>query len=212
MKLHRIAVGETMPNQPQPQLRTIASVVTGGSPAAILMVSCSSGTDPSSSMPTQSTVSTHTPSAATYASTSFVTPFDVSPPDWLDPEPTTEKANFVTWEAPQVPAVRFLAPESVYRPGKKSDSAVPNDYLSYLLGQASAGAHFPDQTSVTIAGQPATRLTATIDHSLDGSLGCPTKGTLAAACFGLQPGLELRMAILRVNDRPLLIWLGRTRP
>ncbi|GAA2156974.1 hypothetical protein FHX52_4348 [Humibacillus xanthopallidus] len=134
-------------------------------------------------------------------------PFDVTPPAWLDPKPAIEQANFVTWEEPNLPAVRILAPESIYRPGDPKESAVPNDYLGYLLGQTKVGAHFSDQTNATVAGQTATIITATTDTSMDGSLGCPAKGTLAPACFGLQPELQLRIAVLQVHDRTILIWL-----
>jgi hypothetical protein len=157
--------------------------------------------------PAHSVASTPSADGPSYASTSFVVPFDVSPPAWLDPKPVIEQSNFLTWDAPRVPAVRFLAPETVYRPGDKTDTGVPGDYLSYLLSQASAGAHFRDQTRGTVGGQPATFVTATTDRSLDGSLGCPARGTAAAACFGLQPGLGLRIAVLQVHDRTLLIWL-----
>jgi hypothetical protein len=136
-----------------------------------------------------------------------VVPFDVTPPAWLDPRPTIEQANFVTWEKPNLPAVRILVPESLYRPGDPSESAVPNDYLGYLLGQAKVGAHFTDKTHAMVAGQPATIVTATTDTTMDGSLGCPSKGTLAPACFGLQPELQLRIAVLKVHDRTMLIWL-----
>lgn len=196
-----------MPNRTAGRHRKVSSLAVGAFIAA-LVASCSTGSG--SSAPTTATPpvsSSPSPSGSAYSSTSFVVPFDVEPPAWLDPTPTVEQANFVTWEAPNVPAVRFLAPETVYRPGEKKDTAVPKDYLAYLLGQTSAGGHFRDQTTSTIGGQSATLLTATTDKGLDGSLGCPAKGTLAPACFGLQEGLELRMALLQVNGKQLLIWL-----
>jgi hypothetical protein len=110
-------------------------------------------------------------------------------------------------EPPKLPAVRFLVPETVYRPGDMNDINAPADYLPYLLSQAGAGAHFRDQTRGTVGGQPATFVTATADRSLDGSLGCPVRSTPAPACFGLQPDLDLRIAVLRLHDRTLLIWL-----
>jgi len=176
--------------------------------ATALLCSCSAGSVPSVSPPLAATVSpTATPSPSLYASTSFEIPFDIAPPDWLDPEPTLERATFVTWQQPGAPAVRILAPQSVYRPGESKDTAVPEDYVSYLRGQAGAGAHFEDQGAVTIDAHPGTILTASTDKSLDGSLGCPMKGMLAAACFGLQPEYSLRMAVTQVDGRTLLLWL-----
>ena len=142
-----------------------------------------------------------------YASTSFVVPFDVAPPSWLDAQPQIEQANFVTWEAPDLPAVRFLAPVNVYRPGNTTATDVPPDYVGYLLGQARNGGHFADQVEEDIDGRPATLVTATTDRALDGSLGCPTATTSAAECFGLQPNLVLRIAAVNIHDQTLLIWL-----
>jgi len=180
--------------------------------AALLLAGFAAGCSPTARSVTPAGASRSVSSPSTvpppgYASTSFVVPFDVTPPAWLDPKPAVEQANFVTWEKPNLPAVRILAPESIYRPGDANESAVPNDYLPYLLGQAKVGAHFSDQTHATVAGQPATIVTATTDTSMDGSLGCPAKGTLAPACFGLQPELQLRIAVLKAHDRTILIWL-----
>jgi hypothetical protein len=58
-----------------------------------------------------------------------------------------------------------------------------------------------------VGGQAATLLTATTDRALDGSLGCPTRKTSAPDCFGLQPDLALRIAVVKVHDQTLLIWL-----
>jgi hypothetical protein len=136
-----------------------------------------------------------------------VVPFDVTPPSWLAAKPVTEQPHFVTWDAPDLPAVRFLAPVSVYGPGEHDDAAVPTDYLPYLLDQASHGAHFSDQTTTSVGGQPATLLTATTRTSLDGSLGCPTVRTPAADCFGLQPQVALRLAVIKVHGETVLVWL-----
>ena len=196
-----------MPDRIRTKCRT-ATLVAAGTCLAVLVASCSAAPGQQAPSTAAATVSSSpAPSVSTYASTSFVVPFDVAPPNWLDPKPTIEQSNFVTWEALHQPAVRFLAPQTVYRPGERNDTAVPKDYVSYLLGQTSVGAHFSDQTTVTIGGQTATVVTATTDESLDGSLGCPSKGMLAAACFGLQPEYSLRIAAAQVNGKTLLIWL-----
>ena len=143
-------------------------------------------------------------------------PFDVEPPSWLDPKPTTEQPNFVTWEREDpaaaqagsaVGVVRFLVPVNVYLPGSTTPTDIPDDYVAYLLSQAKHGAHFSDQAQTTVGDQPATIVTAAVDKSLDGSLGCPATETPAADCFGLQSELVLRIAVLKVHGKTLLIWL-----
>jgi hypothetical protein len=178
--------------------------------ATVLVSGCAgTPTTPShSSTPTTTAVSGHPATyGSAYASTDFVVPFDVTPPSWLGATPHIEQPHFVTWEQPDLPAVRFLAPVSVYPPGQPTDTAVPSDYLPYLLDQANHGAHFTDQTTETVGGQPATFLTATTTTALDGSLGCPTMNTPAADCFGLQPELSLRIAVINVHGTTVLVWL-----
>ncbi len=112
-------------------------------------------------------------SPATYVSTSFVAPFEVTPPEWVTPEPAAELPNFVTWEGSEVDrGIRFLVPLNVYLPGATSPTAPPDDYLAYLLGQSEHGATFEDVVETTVDGRPATVMTATTPSSLDGSLGC----------------------------------------
>jgi hypothetical protein len=145
-----------------------------------------------------------------------VVPFHVAPPAWLAAKPTVEQPNFLTWErgapaaaqpARAIGVVRFLVPVNVYLPGSTSPTEIPDDYLAYLLSQAKHGAHFSDQARTTVGDQPATVVTAAVDKSLDGSLGCPATETPAADCFGLQPELALRIAVLKVHGKTLLIWL-----
>ena len=172
--------------------------------AGFFLAACSSGMPPSGPTPP---VGSSTQSTLGYSSTTFVVPFDVTPPAWQDPKPTDEQPNFVTWAAPGAPAVRFLVPVSVYPAGSNRTADTPEDYLTYLLSQSHHGAHFTDQTETTVGDQPATLLTATSDDSLDGSLGCPAADTAAPDCFGLQPDLALRIAVLQVRENTLLIWL-----
>ena len=178
--------------------------------ATVLLSGCAgTPTTPShSSTPTTTAVPGHPATdGRAYASTDFVVPFDVTPPSWLGTKPVIEQPHFVTWDAPDLPAVRFLAPVSVYRPGQHDDDVPPTDYLPYLLDQANHGAHFADQTNTTVGGQPATLVTATTTTSLDGSLGCPTMKTPAAECFGLQPQVALRIAVIKVHGATVLVWL-----
>ena len=135
-------------------------------------------------------------------------PFGVAVPVWLPRTPQAEQPNFVTWEAADIGLnVRFLVPVDVYPPGGTDTTAPPHDYLAYLRSQSDYGAHFADLSETTIGGRPATLLTATTDKSLDGSLGCQDQGMTAGDCWGLQPDVILRIAVLPAGDKTLLVWL-----
>ena len=54
-------------------------------------------------------------------------------------------------------------------------------------------------------------MTATTLSSLDGSLGCQEEDSFAADCFGLQPDLILRIAVIDTEAGPLLIWVRDIR-
>jgi hypothetical protein len=149
-----------------------------------------------------------TPATPSYSTKYFAAPVDVTVPSWLDPTPAEDTAHFVTWGSSDGSrAVRILSPVVVYPPGSSTAVTIPKDYLSYLLSQADHGGHFSDRVQTTVDGRPATVVTATTDQPLDGSLGCPETGIRAADCFGLQPDLILRMAVITADPAPLLIWL-----
>jgi hypothetical protein len=174
--------------------------------AVTFLTACSSGRPPvgdkAGGLPSNST------SSGTYASSKFLVPFEASVPPWLPVRPTEDTPHFLTWEQQGLPAIRFMVPVVVFRPGKTTPSPVPHDYSSYLLGQARNGARFGDQAEITIGGRPATIVTATTPVEQAGSLGCPEQHLAAGeGCFGIQPNLSLRIAVLSVNDQTLLIWL-----
>ena len=147
-----------------------------------------------------------------YTSTSFVVPFEVTLPDWVAPEPAVAEANFVTWEGTDADrGIRFLAPVSLYPPGSMTTTPLPDDYVSYLMSQADHGAIFSDVSETTVDGFPATVVTATTDQSINGGLGCQADGLAAEDCFGLQPELSLRLAVVEVGDQPVLIWVRDIR-
>ena len=172
---------------------------------AVVLGGCGGASTPTTTVTPAAPVTQAGPLA--YASTTFVVPFDITLADWIRGKPSVEEPNFITWETPDAPPVRFLVPVTVYPPGQKGAKPPPEDYLEYLLGQTKHGAVFTDQTETTLGGLPATLLTGTTDHSLDGSLGCPTAQTAAPECFGLQPDLALRIAVVKVQDKTLLVWL-----
>jgi hypothetical protein len=181
--------------------------------AGLLATACSAGSADAGPArtpvltPDASSTTTPAASGATYASQSFVVPFQVTVPAWLPVKADQDSPNFLTWDRPELPAVRFLVPVAVYPPGSTTASAPPQDYLSYLLDQAKSGAQFSDQAQTTVGGRPATIVTATTGKPLDGSLGCPEANQTAHDCFGLQPDLSLRLAVVPFDDKVLLIWL-----
>lgn len=185
---------------------------------ALALAGCTALTPTGTSTPASTSSTTDTPSrsaapAVTYTSTSFLVPFEVDVPAWLPSIPTIDSSNFVTWEASdQIVKVRMLLPVSVYRPGDFAPTAVPTDYLGYLLGQQGQGAQFSDRVTTTVGGREATILTVTTTKSLDGSLGCAGEEMVAADCFGVQPDLRLRMAVVPVEFGTVLVWLRDDEP
>lgn len=174
--------------------------------AALALGAC--GGDSDDAAPADATTTTEL-EGVSYSTKAFVLPFDVTVPELLPAEATTDTANFVTWDSATEaePAVRFLVPVNVYVPGETEATPPPADYLAYLLGQSEDGATFSDQAETTVDGFPATLATATVADSLDGSLGCPAEDVTADECYGLQPGLTLRMAVIDADGTTLLAWL-----
>ena len=92
---------------------------------------------------------------ATYSSTSFVVPFEVTLPRWAAPEPAITEPNFVTWEGTDADrGTHVLAPVNLYPPGSTTTTPLPDDYISYLMSQTGHGATFSDVTETTIDGLP----------------------------------------------------------
>ena len=170
------------------------------------------GSDSDDAAQADATTTTTALPGPTYSTTAFILPFDVTVPEMLPAEPTTDTANFVTWESAtgDYPAVRFLVPVNVYVPGDTEPTPPPADYLTYLLGQSDDGATFSDQAETTVDGFPATLVTAAVTDPLDGSLGCPAENVAADECYGLQPEVTLRMAVIDTGDATLLAWLRHT--
>jgi hypothetical protein len=63
-----------------------------------------------------------------------------------------------------------------------------------------------DKATTTVNGKEATLMTGTTTRSLDGTLGCPAATTRAAVCFGLQPEVALRIAVVDLNGKTLVAW------
>ena len=150
------------------------------------------------------------PVGQSYTSTSFKVPLMVIVDPLLKSPPNPDSPDLLSWDATSSPneAVRFLIPVELYIPGSSAPRPPPTNYLDYLRGQAAHGAEFSNVSTITVGGHPATLMTATTRDALDGSLGCPVKGAdQAEGCFGLQPDLDLRIAVIDMGaGRTLLAW------
>jgi hypothetical protein len=180
--------------------------------ALVLLVlpGCSSG-GTTSAAAKASTASPSPPAGQTYASKAFVVPLAVTVDASLKSPPNPDSRNLLSWDAADGSSnkVRFLVPVNLYRPGSLAPETPPKDYLTYLQGLTSQGAKLSNVTKVTVDGHPATLMsvTAATDQGIDGSLGCPTAGAdQAEGCFGVQPDLILRMAVIPVGNSTLLAW------
>jgi hypothetical protein len=180
----------------------IACAATGVA-VIVSLAACAGG-----SSPTTSGTAAAAPAGPTYSTKYFTMPVDVALPSWLAPTPTDDTAHFVTFGSSDGSRkLRILSPVVVYPPGASRATPIPKDYVSYLLGQAANGGHFAERVDTKVDGRPATVVTATTSHSLDGSLGCPDAGISAPDCFGLQPEVIARLAVITTDRGPLLIWL-----
>lgn len=141
----------------------------------------------------------------------FTAPFTIELADWLVAEPTLESQHFMTWSSSdEQRALRVLSPVAVYRPGAKKAGAPPADLGAQLRSLKAHGALVSHVRQEDIDGHTATvmtlRLPAGMDNSLDGTLGCPANGMAAMDCFGPQDEYALRVAALKVDGTPVVIW------
>jgi hypothetical protein len=161
-----------------------------------------------------STAATSSPAPATsgqsYTTRAFSIPFTITVPASFKAQPNSDTKTFLTWYAASSEnKVRFLLPVALYRPGQSAPGTPPKDYVTYLRGLSSQGATLADEKKITVDGHSATLMTGTAEHGLDGSIGCPqTKGPPDAGedCYGLQPDVALRIAVIDVSGRTLLAW------
>jgi len=131
----------------------------------------------------------------------------------LKSPPNPDSRNLLSWDAAHDSSakVRFLVPVNLYRPGSVFPEAPPKDYLTYLQGLTSQGIiKLSDVTKITVDGHPATLMSVTSTNDselLNGSLGCPKVGAdRSEGCFGFQPDLSTRIAVIPVGNSTLLSW------
>jgi hypothetical protein len=200
---------------PTTHRRTVIVTLCG---LALLAVSGCGGGDEKSTSTTASTAPAASAAGKTYSSKAFVLPLTVTVDAGLKSPPNPDSPNLLSWDAAAsdvTNAVRFFVPVVVYSPGSSTPQAPPKDYLKYLQGQTKDGAEITEETKITVDGRPATlmNVTSTIDTShpegfFDGSLGCRERNADRAdeGCFGPQPDLLLRLAVIDVGETTLLAW------
>jgi hypothetical protein len=155
-----------------------------------------------------STPPTPTASVRTYASHAFSIPLTVTLPEDLEVEANPDSATLLSWDSnlAENNKVRFVLPVNLYKPKQVTPVAPPQDYLTYLRGLTAQGATFADEVPATVGGHNATLMTGDAAGPLDGVLGCPESNMSADDCFGLQPDLTLRIAVIDVGGKTLLAW------
>jgi hypothetical protein len=186
-----------------------ATACAGPSASTVSSASTTASTTPASASP---------PSASEligqrYATTSFGVPLTVIVQPMLKSPPTSDTTNLLSWDAvaSDNEKIRFLIPVEVYPPGSSTPQPPPADYLSFLQGQSAQGGEFSDMSTITVDGHAATLMTATTTNSLDGSLGCPVAGAdPGEGCYGLQPDLILRIAVIDMGSGTTLLAWART--
>jgi len=197
--------------------RTVRTAVALTAAAALVSACGSSSSKPSaarsSAASTTSTKpaassSTSTPAGPSYSTRAFTLPLDIALPSFLKPAPDEDSAHFVTFgSVDDTKAIRILSPVALYRPNASATSAIPSDYVGYLTGLGARGAQITDRVDTKVDGHTAAIFTARTAKELNGTLGCPTTGMSADDCFGIQPDLALRIAVIDTGKGPLLIWL-----
>ena len=187
---------------PSAAIAALALLAVGG---------CSSGG--STSGPAKASASS--PVGPTYASKAFAVPLTIAvPASFFKAQPNSDTSTLLTWftgSEARFHKVRFLLPDSLYRPGQTAPEAPPKDYLTYLRGLSRQGLTLADEKKITVNGHSATLMTGTAEHDLDGSIGCPQIGGSPDAggdCFGWGPAAVARIAVIDVSGRTLVSWAG----
>jgi hypothetical protein len=143
-----------------------------------------------------------------FTSQSFAVGLTVALPEDLKEVANPDSATLLSLDSnlAENNKVRFVLPVNLYKPKQPKPVALPPDYLVYLRGLTAQGAKYTDEATTTVDGHPATLVTGTAAEPLDGVLGCPQLNMTASDCFGLQPELSLRIAVIDVGGKTLLAW------
>ena len=193
-------------------MRIRLNLVAGVAAAALALTACGAAGGTSGGTQQDHAASPSSPTGQAYASKAFVVPLTVTVDASLKSPPNPDSRNLLSWDAAHDSSakVRFLVPVNLYRPGSSAPEAPPRDYLAYLQGFTSQGVKYSDMAKITVDGHPATLMSVTSTNDsglLDGSLGCPTVGAdQGEGCFGFQPDLSIRIAVIPVGNSTLLAW------
>ena len=210
--MRRFSAPVVAPATPVTRYR-LAAVAAVSAFALLVLPGCSSGG--STSGPAKASASSpSSPVGQTYASKAFAVPLTITVPASFKAQPNSDTNTFLTWftgsseNEGRFHRVRFLLPVSLYRPGKTVAERLPRDYLTYLRGLSRQGATLADEKRISVDGHRATLMTVTTEHSLDGSMGCPQAQVALAAedCYGPQPEVASRVAVIDVSGRTLVSW------
>ena len=195
---------------PTTHRRTVLVTLCG---FALLAVSGCGGGDETSAPTTASTSPPSSAASQTYSTTAFVVPLTVTVDTALKSPPNPDSPNFLSWDAvaSEENKVRFMVPVVVFRPGKETPEAPPKDHLKFLMAQAKDGAEFSKVTKISVDGRPATLMDVTTygpEGFLSGSLGCIERVSdkHTDPCYGIQPDLHLRLAVIDVGEGTLVAW------
>jgi hypothetical protein len=198
-----------------PVTRYRLAVVAAVSAFALLVLPGCGGGGSTSGPAKASASSPSAPVGQTYASKAFAVPLTITvPASFFKAQPNSDTNTFLTWftgSEARFHKVRFLLPDSLYRPGQTAPEKPPKDYLTYLRGLSGQGATLADEKRITVDGHSATLMTVTTAHDLDGSIGCPQIGGAPDAggdCFGFGPAAPVRIAVIDVSGRTLVAWAG----
>jgi hypothetical protein len=189
--------------------------------ALVTVSGCGGGGDAVPSPTIISTMSAPSPGSQTYSSKAFMLQLTVAVDGVLKSPPTIDSRNLLSWDAVASSdnKVRFLVPVVIYRPGSSTPEAPPKDYLTYVRGFTDASAEMSEVSKTTVGGHTATLMNLTwnldAEHPqgyFDGALGCPTADAdQAEGCFGPQPDLLQRLAVIDVGNTTLIAWARMSR-
>jgi hypothetical protein len=193
----------------------VLAALTGcGSDASSSGGSSSTASASSSSPSAQSSAPAEPSGPESYSTESFVVPMTVTVDTWLTTAaPQDDSPHLLYWAAKVDDSrVRFLVPVVTYAPGTDQQIDPPADFVAYLHSQPNF--QLKDETSTVVDGRPATLMTATSAPApaqgyYDGSLGCVSREAALddpVGCFGVQPDIELRLAVIDLGDETLLAW------
>lgn len=190
--------------------------------AIVVVVTSQSSDQGGRPLPAQTpSPSTAPATAQPYSSATFLVPFTAELPPWTkgvvpDINPS---ARFQTWQMNQCQdcapgtevKLRMIIPDSVYEPGAKGNPVAMPDYegyLAYLSSLEAAGSlSLTNRGTTTVGGKPATVFSVKVDKAVPDGQACEDIHAKPGECFGFDPKIAARLAVIKVGPgAPLLMW------